>query len=153
MANRFVHPDAARRIFFGPLVGTIRYHPALAVHPVRAVASPVGAAAVGRGTRRRRRHRAHRAGRTQVASPNDQLPRVSGGPVSVAEQVLTLVNRGGEQPLPDPKRAVVRFTTIDLSWRDRTVLNPLMRELYQRALPQGSASRAAGSTRAGAARV
>jgi hypothetical protein len=57
--------------------------------------------------------------------------RLEGCPVSVAEQVLTLVNVGGlKNPYTDPKQ-VSSFTRSYLGWRGRVVLNRLQRKHYQ----------------------
>jgi hypothetical protein len=57
--------------------------------------------------------------------------RLEGCPVSVAEQVLTLVAVGGlKNPYMDPKQ-VSTFTRSYLGWRSRVALNLLQRKRYQ----------------------
>jgi len=57
--------------------------------------------------------------------------RLDGCPVSVAEQVLTLVAVGGlKNPYTDP-RQVRKFTRGYLGWRSRVALNLLQRKRYQ----------------------
>ena len=57
--------------------------------------------------------------------------RLEGCPVSVAEQVLTLVSVGGlKNPYTD-KTQVSAFTRSYLGWRSRVVLNRLQRKRYQ----------------------
>jgi uncharacterized protein (DUF362 family) len=57
--------------------------------------------------------------------------RLRGCPVSVAEQVLTLVQLGGlKNPYFEPRQAV-GFTSAYLSWRTRTALQRLMGQPYQ----------------------
>ncbi len=68
--------------------------------------------------------------------------RLGGCPVSVAEQVLLLVKLGKlKNPYLDPKMAF-SFTNCYLSWRTRTLIDRLMGKKYQRA----------GATHRGAAR-
>jgi len=75
-----------------------------------------------------------RVGLNLWRSRKGDVLRVSGCPVSVAEQVLTLVNLGGlKNPYFEPRQAV-SFTSSYLSWRGRTVLQRLAGEPYQRPL-------------------
>lgn len=61
--------------------------------------------------------------------------RLQGCPVSVAEQVLALVNLGHlKNPYLDPD-SVVGFGSAYLSWRSRVLLNRLKKEAYQTAGP------------------
>ena len=62
---------------------------------------------------------------------NAQFIRLEGCPVSVAEQVLTLVAVGGlKNPYMDPGQ-VSHFTRSYLGWRSRVALNLLQRKRYQ----------------------
>ena len=68
--------------------------------------------------------------------------RMSGCPVSVAEQVLALVSLGGlKNPYFDPNEAIP-FTNAYLSWRSRQALARVMGMPYQRdaAAPRGEAA-------------
>jgi hypothetical protein len=66
-----------------------------------------------------------------AASRSAPYIRLEGCPVSVAEQVLTLVAVGGlKNPYMDP-RQVTTFTRSYLGWRSRVALNLLQRKRYQ----------------------
>jgi uncharacterized protein (DUF362 family) len=66
-----------------------------------------------------------------AVSRNASHIRLEGCPVSVAEQVLTLVAVGGlKNPYMDPKQ-VSTFTRSYLGWRSRVALNLLQRKRYQ----------------------
>lgn len=70
--------------------------------------------------------------REMWASRNEQVLRIAGCPVSVAEQVLTLVNLGGlRNPYFDPKLAL-RFSNSYLSTNGRVALNRLLGVPYNR---------------------
>ena len=62
---------------------------------------------------------------------NSDVLRIAGCPVSVAEQVLLLVQMGGlKNPYFDPKQALP-FTSCYLSWRTRTLLKRALGTPYQ----------------------
>ena len=69
--------------------------------------------------------------------------RLSGCPVSVAEQVLALVAVGGlKNPYLDPIQGK-QFTRSYLGWRSRVALNLLQRKRYQQAGPYADRGAAA----------
>jgi uncharacterized protein (DUF362 family) len=66
-----------------------------------------------------------------AATQNAPYLRLQGCPVSVAEQVLTLVSLAGvKNPYLDPQQ-VVEFGRGYLGWRSRVALNRLQRKRYQ----------------------
>ncbi|MDP6931864.1 MAG: DUF362 domain-containing protein, partial [Myxococcota bacterium] len=65
----------------------------------------------------------------------EQVIRMKGCPVSVAEQVLALVNLGGlRNPYMDPSQAIP-FTSCYLSWRSRTILKRALGKPYNQRAP------------------
>ena len=65
-----------------------------------------------------------------IKKRNADLIRVKGCPVSVAEQVLTLVYLGKlNNPYLDPNQAIP-FTSCYLNWRTRTMFKRLFGEPY-----------------------
>ena len=68
-------------------------------------------------------------------SRNEQVIRLSGCPVSVAEQVLMLVNLGKlKNPYLDPSNTVP-FTNAYLSWRSRSALRRMLGDPYNKTVP------------------
>ncbi|MFT4976996.1 MAG: hypothetical protein ACI8S6_002901, partial [Myxococcota bacterium] len=66
---------------------------------------------------------------------NDDVVRVAGCPVSVAEQLLTLVQLGHlKNPYFNPDNAIP-FASAYVSWRGRMALKQLLGEPYQRSGP------------------
>jgi len=67
----------------------------------------------------------------KMATSHEPYLRLHGCPVSVAEQVLTLVNLAGvKNPYLDPQQ-IVEFGRSYLGWRSRVALNRLQRKRYQ----------------------
>ncbi|MCB9538537.1 MAG: DUF362 domain-containing protein [Myxococcales bacterium] len=82
----------------------------------------------------------------------EDVVRITGCPVSVAEQVLMLVKLGKlRNPYFDPKQAIP-FTSCYLSWRTRQLLNKLMGQPYNvtEAIERGAARPAQNLPPAGA---
>ena len=66
---------------------------------------------------------------------NDDVVVVRGCPVSVAEQLLTLVSIGKlPNPYFDPSQAIP-FTSAYLSWRTRSLVNRVLGQPYQKIGP------------------
>ena len=71
----------------------------------------------------------------KTAGKRGGVVRVAGCPVSVAEQLLTLVNIGKlPNPYVDPSQAIP-FTSAYLSWRTRTLMHRVLGQPYQKAGP------------------
>jgi len=71
-----------------------------------------------------------RVSSTMLRERNSPVLRLKGCPVSVSEQLLTLVALGGlKNPYLDPKQAIP-FTSSYLSWKTRTTLNRLRGQPY-----------------------
>jgi uncharacterized protein (DUF362 family) len=69
---------------------------------------------------------------TRFKIGRDQVIRLEGCPVSVAEQVLALVEIGGvKNPYLDPSQAI-GFTRSYVGWKSRVALNRLQRKQYQK---------------------
>jgi uncharacterized protein (DUF362 family) len=67
----------------------------------------------------------------KVATAKDGIIRLEGCPVSVAEQVLTLVSIAGvKNPYLDPSQ-IVGFGRAYLGWKARVTLNKLQKKRYQ----------------------
>lgn len=76
-----------------------------------------------------------------VRSRNEDVVRIAGCPVSVAEQLLTLVQLGKvSNPYFNPDN-LVPFASAYVSWRGRTALQRIMGTPYQRSgpTPRGAA--------------
>ena len=70
-----------------------------------------------------------------VKGNKEDVVRVAGCPVSVAEQLLTLVQLGKvKNPYFKPDTSIP-FVSAYISWRGRTTLKRLMGEPYQRSGP------------------
>jgi uncharacterized protein (DUF362 family) len=71
----------------------------------------------------------------KTAGKRGGVVRVAGCPVSVAEQLLTLVSVGKlPNPYFDPSQAIP-FTSAYLSWRTRNLVNRVLGQPYQRVGP------------------